>query len=85
MVLDLLSSKSPGRDGFNVEFFRSFWDDIGDHLFLQLNIFLLILLCLLPGVRPSFLLFLRKRILLWFLIFALSPFVMFAIRLSPNF
>lgn len=29
----LADGKSPGPDGFNVEFFKFFWDDIGDALF----------------------------------------------------
>lgn len=35
----LEEGKSPGPDGFNVEFFKFFWEDIGDPLFLAIKHF----------------------------------------------
>lgn len=47
----LEESKSPGPDGFNVEFFNFFWEDIVDPLFLAIKHFSPMLLCLNLGVK----------------------------------
>lgn len=33
----LSSNKSPGPDGFNSVFYKFFWDEIGDHLYLAIK------------------------------------------------
>lgn len=38
-IFDLPSSKSPGLDEFNIEFFCNFWPIIGNHLFLAIRYF----------------------------------------------
>lgn len=38
-LISLPSGKSPGPDGLNVEFYRFFWDVVGDHLFDDVSYF----------------------------------------------
>lgn len=38
-IYDLPTGKSPGPDGFNVEFFRNFWSVIGDQLYSSIRFF----------------------------------------------
>lgn len=38
-ILSLPVSKSPSPDGLNVEFFKFFWEDLGDNLFAAVNHF----------------------------------------------
>lgn len=37
----LADGKSSGPDGFNAEFYKFFWDDLGDDLFATINHFML--------------------------------------------
>lgn len=36
-LVDLPSSKFPGTDGFNVEFYQNFWHIVGDQLFVAIQ------------------------------------------------
>lgn len=38
-LFSILEGKSPGLDGLNVEFYKFFWDNLGDHLFAAINHF----------------------------------------------
>lgn len=61
-LLSLLNGKSPSPDGFNVEFYYYFWDDISGSLFFAIQFFLIMLACQLLGTKLLLLSSLRSLI-----------------------
>lgn len=70
-LISLPSGKSPGPDGLNVEFYRFFWDVVGDHLFDVVSHFFKTGSLPASWAGPMLLLFLRSLIPNVFLIFGL--------------